>query len=412
MTLILSEATLVSRFVRCMRHATIDRVSIDIADPRAFSAPTGATQESLIRLAEASLAASSASRAEEIDRTLVSVLAGHLEADDALWLADLFPAAPSAAVARQLWRRLIDAWRAASAPEKGDRVVATLFALPVVIVAGATSNASEPVASTLAGVLVDTERVTALLREHRTLGGNLSFALAAPLVAADAIDIPRLPTLLAWQKLSPNDGSVAREVHPTPMVIHPNQESVHLRFLIGTAIGASAVDMFADNGAGEWIMPLAQELSRQFAATGLSVLALPRPPQAPLLALQHGRAAQREVGAQLFASNAIRRLRASVGEPSAVISAHRCAAAPGGGELRLSLSSPFDPRQAEGFRCPLFPPDRAGDVATMLLDLLRDCRVTDVRVVAGAQADRDPGTGLPLLFKADAIPDGEAVVFH
>jgi hypothetical protein len=394
-----------------MSHATIDRMSIDIADPRVYSAPAGPRQESLIRLAEAGLAASSASRAEEIDATLVSVLAGYLRGNDASWLADVFSVAPSAAVARHIWRMLIDAWRVASTPE-GDSVVATLFALPVVIVAGATSNESAPVASTVAGVLVDAERVTALLREHRTFGGNLSFALAAPLVAADALDIPRLPTLLAWQNLSPSDGPVAREVHPTPMVVPSNQESVHLRFLIGTAISASAVQVFADNDAGEWIMPLAQELSRQLAATGLSVLALPRRPQAPLLALQHGRAAQREVGAQLFASNAIRRFRARVGEPSAVISAHRCAAAPGGGELRLSLSSPFDPRQAEGFRCPLFAPDRAVDVATMLLELLRDCRMTDVRVIAAAQADRDPDTGLTLLFRADAIPDGALVVLH
>ena len=392
-----------------------DRMPIDITDPRAYSAPTGPIQESLIRLAEASLAASSASRVEEIDATLVSALAGHLQGEDAWRLADLFSAAPSAAVARHIWRRLIDGWRAASAAE-GDRVVATLFALPVVIVAGATSNDSSPSASTLGGVLAGVlnapERVTALLREHHALGGNLTFALAAPMVAADALDIPRLPTLLAWQKLSSSDGPVARELHPIPMVVHSNQESVHLRFLIGTAIGASAVDVFAGKGGGEWIMPLAQELSRQLATTGLSVLALPRPPQAPLLALQHGRAAQREVGAQLFASNAIRRFRARVGEPSAVISAHRCPAAPRGGELRLSLSSPFDPRQAEGFRCPLFPPDRVIDVATMLVDLLHDCRVTDVRVIADAQADRDPGTGLPLLFRADAIPDGAAVVFH
>jgi hypothetical protein len=196
------------------------------------------------------------------------------------------------------------------------------------------------------------------------------------------------------------------------MVIHPDQESVHLRFLVGTALGGSGVKLFSDKDGGEWIKPLAQELSRQLAATRLSVLALPRPPQAPLLALQHGRAAQREIGVQLFASNAIRRFRARVGEPSAVISAHRCAAATGGGELRLSLSSPFDPRQAEGFRCPLFPPDRAGDVATMLLELLHDCRVTDVRVIAGVQADKDPGTGLTLLFRADAMPDGEKVVVH
>ena len=354
-----------------MSHATIDQMSIDIADPRVYCAPTGSIQESLIRLAEASLAASSASHAEEIDATLVNALAGHLQAEDALWLADLFSAAPSAAVARHIWRRLIDGWRAASAAE-GDGVVATLFALPVVIVAGTTSNESSPAASTLGGVLNEPERVMALLRKHDALGGNLTFALAAPMVAADMLDISRLPTLLAWQNLWSSDGPVARELYPTPMLVHSNQESVHLRFLIGTAIGASAVDVFAGKGRGEWMMPLAQELARQLATTGLSVLALPRHPQAPLLALQHGRAAQREVGAQLFVSNAIRRFRARVGEPSAVISAHRCPAAPGGGELRLSLSSPFDPRQAEGFRCPLFPADRAIDVATMLLDLLRD----------------------------------------
>jgi hypothetical protein len=287
-----------------------------------------------------------------------------------------------------------------------------LFALPVVIVAGATSSAGEAAATSIAGVLDGAERVTSLLRDHRVLGGNLNFALAAPLVAADTVDIPRLPMLLAWQKLASSERRFAREVHPAPMAVNANQESVHLRFLIGTAIAASATELFAERASTEWIMPLAQELSRQLAFTGVSVLALPRPPSVPLLALQHGRAAQREVGAQLFASNAIRRFRARVGEPSAVISAHRCATAVGGGELRLSLSSPFDTRQAEGFRCPLFPPDRAGDVATMLLDLLHDCRVTDVRTVAGAQEDQDPVTGLPLLFRADALPEGEKVVFH
>jgi hypothetical protein len=142
------------------------------------------------------------------------------------------------------------------------------------------------------------------------------------------------------------------------------------------------------------------------------VLALPRVARSPLAALQQGRAAQRDIGAQLFASNAIRRLRASVGEPSAVISAHRCAAAPGGGELRLSLSSSFDPRQAEGFRCPLFAGDRAIDVAAMLADLMRDCRVTGVRVLSGVHADRDEATGLTLLFKADAVADARQSIVH
>ena len=37
----------------------------------------------------------------------------------------------------------------------------------------------------------------------------------------------------------------------------------------------------------------------------------------------------------------------------------------------------------------------------MLLDLLRDCRVTDVRILSGVHPDCDPQTGVMLLFKPD-----------
>jgi hypothetical protein len=79
-------------------------------------------------------------------------------------------------------------------------------------------------------------------------------------------------------------------------------------------------------------------------APGVSVLALPRAPMPIVEAAWHGAFAQREVGAQVFASNAIRAIRARVGEPSAVISVHGSDDDPGSGEVRLSLSSPFDPR--------------------------------------------------------------------
>ena len=123
------------------------------------------------------------------------------------------------------------------------------------------------------------------------------------------------------------------------------------------------------------------------------------------LADRRAELAQREVAAQIFASNALRKFRASVGEPIAVISAHRADDAPGGGELRLSLSSPFALRDAEGFRCRLYPHESVRDVATMLRDLLRDCRVADVRVRSGVHPDVDSETGMRLLFKeAEAAP--------
>ena len=128
-----------SCFVRGACHATIDRVSIEVADPRIYSVPTGPAQQSLIALAEGSLASSTLSRAEEMDTLLVRALAAHLQADDAPWLPDIFSAAPSAAVARHLWRMMIDAWYAASTPE-GDQLAAMLFALPVIIVAGTATD--------------------------------------------------------------------------------------------------------------------------------------------------------------------------------------------------------------------------------------------------------------------------------
>ena len=70
----------------------------------------------------------------------------------------------------------------------------------------------------------------------------------------------------------------------------------------------------------------------------------------------------------------------------------------------------IDTARAEGFRCPLFATDRAGDVAGMLVDLLRDCRVTDIRVLTGVHPDRDPATGMLLLFKPDALPAGGATL--
>jgi len=199
---------------------------------------------------------------------------------------------------------------------------------------------------------------------------------------------------------------------PSPMEFHAGREAVHLRFLVGGAIAKPGVDLTADMKVGEWGVPLIRELVAQLGAGPASVLALPRAPQRLLPALAQGRAAQREVSAQIFASNAIRKFRSTVGEPTAVISAHRVPGASGGGELRLSLSSPFEPKAAEGFRCPLYALDRVGDVVSMLVELMRDCRVTDIRTLAGVHADRVAGTGLPLLFKPDTIPDSTRFGVH
>src|SRR6185369_14064927 len=161
----------------------------------------------------------------------------------------------------------------------------------------------------------------------------------------------------------------------------------------------------------QWGVPFARELLAQLSSAGASVLALPRAPRRLLPAVSDGLAARREVAAQVFTSNALRKFRSAVGEPTAVISAHRAPDAPGGGELRLSLSSPFDARAAEGFRCPVFALERVHDVAAMLVTLLGDCRVTDIRILGGVHADRGDG-GVTLLFKPETIADAAKFRVH
>jgi hypothetical protein len=373
--------------------------AVDIPDPRNFPDRIEPAFAPQIERAAASLGSTSVAGADVHDFALTKDMIDALGSGDAAWLSGLLAAAPSAAIARQLWRRLIAAWD--DAPKHSDDALAAhFFALPIVVVAG-SSSAGEP--RRIDSVLADPGRLQAILTEHGALGGNSNFGLANALTAADAIDVPRLPELLSWTLRRAASGTEARSIEPAAIALTA-EAAVHLRFLIGTALAAPGAKLLVDSSVGGWGLPLAQELARQLATPGALVLALPRAPRPPLVALQEGRAAQREVGAQLFASNAIRRLRAEVGEPAAVISAHRCPVAVGGGELRLSLSSVFDSRQAEGFRCPLFTGERAGDVAAMLIALMHDCRVADVQVLPDVYPDRDPATGLTLLFKAESLP--------
>ena len=369
-------------------------------DPRSYPAPGTAPAQfaALHALAEASLASATGQEASARDHALGTALEDLLQPGNGDRLAQLFACAPSGAIYRHMWRLLAERERA-GAPDSS--LLTRLFALPVIIVAGCEDASLAPVA--LAAIVADASAHVALLREHGALAGNETVALGSALVAAEALDLAQLPELLASRALPE---AIAQPLALTPAPIHvaAGGEGVHLRFLVGVALAAPGAEIFRDATVGKWGLPLAQALSRSLAAPGISVLALPRAPQPLVTAVQQGLVARREVAAQLFASNAIRKLRAATGEPTAVISVHRLDQPAGAGEVRLSLSSPFDPRQAEGFRCPLLPGDRVDDIVHMLTTLLDECRVADVRIHAGIHADRDPVTGLTLLFKAEGAP--------
>ncbi len=378
-------------------------MTLELADPRRFPAtaepgavgdagvPARASAAVAAAAAEASLARS-AQRDSEADDAIVDEALRDAFADrSGATLEALFAAAPSAAVYRHLWRRL--GLQCAKPVDTGSPLGVALFALPLVVVCVHRDGGR----AILPGGLPDAASFAALLREHRALAGNETLALAPSLAAAHAIAPRCLPALAAGAREAV-EGGAPLDVAPQPIEVSA-QESVHLRFVVGTALAAASAPLFGTAPAPGLASALARKLMAGWSAhAGVQAVALPRLPAALPQAWAEGLVAQREVSVQLFVSNALRRLRSRFGEPTAIVSAH--ALADGTGELRLSLSSPFSPRDAEGFRCPLFPFERVADATAVLEALLDDCRVADVRAEPGVHRDRDAATGLPLLFKA------------
>jgi hypothetical protein len=371
----------------------------DLADPRAWTVAGARSRSAGALHAAAGAAIDAPTRAEadaadaDVRRTLDALLAS----GDGGALADALAQVPSPAIARHLRRELAAIER--GEPEGSGALRTVLFAIPVIVVA-ALEGDGEPV--TLPCILGDARALETTLRDARAFGGCEAFALAPVLCATAAVDVAALPELRLREhriEVPGVSGLSALDVAPAPVEIRGVDERVHLRFLAGVVLAPPRTDPLRASTIAHWGMPLARAIGDALRAPGVSLLALPRPAARLVGAVQEGRAAQREVSAQIFASNAIRKFRAAYGEPTAIISAHRAADAAGGGELRLSLSSPFAPREAEGFRCPLYPYETVREVGAWLRELLADCRVTDVRVVPGVHPDIDAVTGAPLFFK-------------
>jgi hypothetical protein len=379
-------------------------MQFQISDPRVYPNYSATQANPLIDLALASLAAEVGVIQEKRDTELRERIAAALTADDVSEIADALARAPSLAVERHITRMLAlahaDAGRAHSDPD----LPTTVFAIPLVVVAANSAPISIP------GALPNIDEFVALMKGNGALRGNQTFGLSNALAAMKAFDLKTLPSTLEWWR-APNEASASPiAIEKQSMQVPANQESVFLRFLIGTALAAPGVDFLNEKDSGKWGMPFTQAFAKQLGGGSLSLLAMPRPPRTPIAALFQGRAAQREVSLQLFATNAIRKFRSSVGEPEAVISAHRshevtARSGAHSGEIRLSLSNAFDEKGAEGFAATLYATDRAQDIVVQMQDLLRECSVENVTVLADVFPDIDPETNLPFFFRADALEE-------
>jgi hypothetical protein len=361
---------------------------IELVDPRAYG---NGADDALVALASASVPGERSARA-----TLIAAMRAHLSEGDDVAIAASFSSAPGQGVRL----RLLEALKAAiDDPDshETDGLLTRVFAIPVLFVTGGKPGAVVP--SVVPGVAA----VTAILRQHGALGHTENFGLSATLATAETLESLRPSLLYRWTRSIGPEGATNREVIGTDILVDSADECVHLRFLVGASVAPAQGLSFVESASrvGGWGMPVTRELASQFEQDGLSLLPLPRPPRSLVAAVPAGSFAREETRLHLFASTALRRLRASVGEPVAVLSAHS------GGELRLGLSTPFDAQVREGFRWQLGSFDDLREVAASMLSLLSDCRIRDVRVVPGLQPDRDT-TGTPQSLSVhDLGPSGE-----
>jgi hypothetical protein len=337
-----------------------------LPDPRAWPVPRD-DDVPLLALAAQSLAGNAAARA-----TLRLELDALLDAGEDAAVQTLLREAPSAECYRHLQQMLA---KLVNKPERGETVIARLFAVPLVIVAGAKKQLELPDA------LPDIAAVSALLEHHGVLGAGRNFGLGNALCSMETLTcLP--PGLLRRWAAQLRSGGAPLELAGSGYTVKPGREQVVLRFLAGATVGPAHVPSVMETGSnvGAWGMPLTKLLASQLAQPGLDVLPIPRAPVAMYLAADAGRAAQIELAFSLFLSNTVRQFRMAVGDPAVVLSAHRLD--DGGAELRVSLSSPFDESMLEGFRWPLYPADDYLEIVNKIKQLLDEVKLNDRRSLA------------------------------
>lgn len=319
-----------------------------------------------------------AAAAQADDAVLQAALRQALAAGDDAGLRAALRAQPPACAQR------VAAALAAAIDAGGEGIGLRFFAIPLVIVAGARSRSSVP------GVLPEVGTICALLERHGAVGVTRNFGLGNALCSAEALDAVS-PAALWRAAADPSQRAPLDTLQPEAIAVAGGREQVHLRFITGAGITPQHLPSFLESASniGTWGMPLTKELARQLAQPGLEILPMPRPPQPLLLAAQAGRRAQLEAALSLFLGNTLRRFRMAVGDPEAVLSAHRLDG--GAGELRLSLSTPFDDSLFEGFAWPLQPQDEAAEVTRLFQSVLAECRVPSVTVLQQILPDRLAG---------------------
>jgi hypothetical protein len=317
-----------------------------IPDPRRYG--SGDAPNPLLRLAE-----------EGQHRELTNAFRELASAGRDAEIRESLAAAPSAPVYARLWQALC---AAVEKPPRDHRVATRVFAIPWVIVCGASTNA------TLTCVLPDVQELARVLEASGVFGPSRNVGLGTALASIELIEAIAPSELLEWTA-----NPEVRDVPPAPIELTRGGEEVHVRLLLGAAIVPAAAPDIAETGSnvGMWGTPALRALRAQLATPGVQILPMPRPPAGLYSAAYAGRRAGIEAAFNLFVSNTLRRFRGIVGDAQVNLSAHE------GPEFRVTLWTPLDEGLVEGFRWPLHPADELDEIERTIKTMISECRLEE-----------------------------------
>jgi len=335
-----------------------------IPDPRRY-ASDGASP---LASAAQQLASSATGSKSSLD-VLARQISGMLAQGDENAVRDALRKAPSAQASRALYQAL-DIACTPGVPGSETAVPASgvnlhLFAIPLLIVVGA------PTEQRISGVVPDTEAVRALFEQSGVLGHCRNFGLSNALAALEHMEAIPWVTLHSIANTQAWTDYAGLDLPPADIDVPAERETVHLRFISGAALTPSDAPAFVEAAGdiGRWGIPLTKELGKQLTVADVSLLAIPRAPRSIVGAMREGWFAVRELGFQLFLSNALRQARTRIGEPDVTVAA--CSDQ----TIRIRLTSPFDDLLDQTYGWPLSPSDDFDDIVGSISALLEQARV-------------------------------------
>ncbi|UCH49966.1 MAG: hypothetical protein JSU95_09540 [Betaproteobacteria bacterium] len=339
-------------------------MTLELPDPRRFE---HFEPSPLMRAAEDFAAGENTSR-QLLLTGLACKISSMLQHGDESAVRDAMSHPSSSAAARALCQALDTAL---TPPSENRGVRLHLFAIPVLFVVGAQS------AQRISGVLGDTDAIRSLFEKSGALGHCRNFGISNALTAMESVDAISWSTLYSMAQSHSWDASTGIDLAPADIDVSAERETVHLRFISGAALIPADAPAFvaAAGNVGHWGLQLTKELGRQLGTPDVSLLAIPRAPRSIVRATREGWYAARELGFQLFLSNALRQARMRVGEPDFTISSGSDQT------IRIRLTSPFDDLFDQTYGWPLANTDDLNEIATSIMSLLEDARVERMQVV-------------------------------